>query len=103
MLYQRSGDVGLGVPFNIASYALLTNLVAKSTGYTPKDLIHTIGDAHIYTTHCQALRTQLENIPHSPPTLEVLNAKSKLDDYTAQDIRLHGYNPNHVVKMAMAV
>ena len=103
MLYQRSGDVGLGVPFNIASYALLTHLVAKSTGYTPKDLVHTIGDAHIYTTHCQALRAQLDNISQPPPTLEVLTAKSKLEGYNTQDIQLHGYNPSHMVKMAMAV
>lgn len=104
-MYQRSADLGLGVPFNIASYALLTRLVAHVTGYQPGDFIHTIGDAHIYLNHVDALNEQLQRTPRQFPTLKInpKKANASIDDFTMDDFELIGYNPFGPIKMKMAV
>ena len=102
-LYQRSGDVGLGVPFNIASYALLTCLFAKMSKLKPYRLVHIIGDAHIYKNHIEALKEQMIS-PESPsPILDILSEKSCVSEYMYEDFKLTGYNPAKQVRMKMAV
>lgn len=102
-LYQRSGDIGLGVPFNIASYALLTHLIAKTTNLSPKTLVHIIGDAHIYQDHIQSLSTQLCVRTHKPPTLAIVTKRDSIDDYTIDDIKLSDYSYSSSISMQMAV
>jgi thymidylate synthase len=102
-MYQRSADLGLGVPFNIASYALLTHLVAHVTGRKPGDFIHTIGDAHVYMNHVDALREQLQREPREFPTLRINPNKTRIDDFTLDDLVVEGYNPHKTIKMKMAV
>ena len=102
-MYQRSADIGLGLPFNIASYALLTHLMAKTLGYTPGELCICIGDAHIYTDHVDALRRQIERDSKPLPTLTIRQRRDRLEEYTADDIVLDGYDPHPSVKMDMAV
>lgn len=102
-MYQRSADVGLGLPFNIASYALLTHIVATSLGYTPGDLCICIGDAHIYEDHIPMVRDQIERVPRDPPTVRVKASYSSIDTYTMDDIELSGYDPHPAVPMKMAV
>lgn len=85
-LYQRSGDVGLGVPFNIASYAFLTHLLANHCGLVAEELVHFIGDAHIYVEHVDALKQQLERDPFEFPNIRIQTAKPKIDDYDVDDI-----------------
>jgi dihydrofolate reductase / thymidylate synthase len=102
-MYQRSADLGLGVPFNIASYALLTHLVAHVTGRKPGDFIHTIGDAHVYLNHVDALREQLQREPRDFPTLRINPDKTRIDDFTLDDLVVEGYNPHKTIKMKMAV
>lgn len=102
-LYQRSGDIGLGVPFNIASYALLTHLIAKTTNLRPKALIHVIGDAHIYQNHVDSLSEQLCSKTHKPPTLTVLRKRDNIDEYTMDDIKLCDYSYSSSISMQMAV
>lgn len=112
MMTQRSGDLFLGVPFNIASTALLTTLVAHSTGCIPKDIILTIGDAHIYSDHISSATEQVQRIqtlgsvdPHSlppPPTVRIRGSpKEKIEDYTAEDIELLDYHPMPTIKATM--
>ncbi|MAY75132.1 MAG: thymidylate synthase [Phycisphaerae bacterium] len=101
-LYQRSADCFLGVPFNIASYALLTCLVAKATGCRPGEFIHTLGDAHLYTNHIEQARTQLER-PHRPlPTLRVRRGED-LFDVRFEDLDIVGYDPHPHIKAEVAV
>lgn len=102
-MYQRSADIGLGVPFNIASYALLTHIIAKMCGLEPKELVHVIGDAHVYKSHIDALRQQLSSPQGTPPRLEVLRAHRDIEDYTPADFVLTGYAPSPGVRMEMAV
>jgi thymidylate synthase len=102
-MYQRSADLGLGVPFNIASYALLTCMVAQVTGRKPGDLIHTIGDAHIYLNHIDALKEQLEREPRPFPKLKINPEKRNIDDFEYSDFEVVGYNPHKPIKMVMAV
>jgi len=102
-MYQRSADMGLGVPFNIASYALLTHLVAHVTGYKPGEFIHTIGDAHVYTNHVDALEEQLQREPRKFPTLKINPEKKHIDDFVYDDLEVIGYNPHKTIKMKMAV
>jgi thymidylate synthase len=92
-LYQRSGDVFLGVPFNIASYSLLTMMIAQICDYEPYEFIHTLGDAHIYENHLYQVKEQLLRKPKKLPTI-VLNKKiTSLFDFTYEDINLMDYEP----------
>ena len=102
-MYQRSADLGLGVPFNIASYALLTRMIAQVTGRQAGDFIHTIGDAHIYLNHIDALKEQLERKPRSFPKLKINPNKTNIDDFEFSDFEVIGYNPHKPIKMTMAV
>jgi len=102
-LYQRSADVFLGVPFNIASYALLTELVARATGLLPGDLVHTLGDAHLYSNHFQQARLQMERTPRALPTLELTEGKSDLDSFEYADMTLSDYHPYPGIKASIAV
>ena len=102
-LYQRSGDMFLGVPFNIASYALLTEMVAQQVGLKAFEFVHTLGDAHIYLNHLEQVEEQLsrEVVP-DPPRLELTKASS-IFDYTMDDIIVHDYNPLPAIKAPIAV
>ncbi|KAK1173694.1 thymidylate synthase-like [Acipenser oxyrinchus oxyrinchus] len=102
-LYQRSGDMGLGVPFNIASYALLTYMIAHITGLKPGDFVHTLGDAHIYLNHIEPLKIQLQREPRPFPKLNILRKVNSIDDFKAEDFEIIGYNPHPAIKMQMAV
>ncbi|XP_029446956.1 thymidylate synthase isoform X1 [Rhinatrema bivittatum] len=102
-LYQRSGDMGLGVPFNIASYALLTYMIAHVTGLKPGDFIHTLGDAHIYVNHTEPLKLQLLREPRPFPKLRFLRKIENISDFKAEDFQLEGYSPHPAIKMEMAV
>ena len=85
-LYQRSGDVGLGVPFNIASYSFLTHLIAKHCGLIAYEFVYFLGNAHIYEQHCEILRQQVKRTPMEFPKMEIVQKKSKIEDYTLEDI-----------------
>jgi thymidylate synthase len=102
-LYQRSADIGLGVPFNIASYSLLTYILAKMTGLVPHEFIHTIGDAHIYTNHIEQLKSQMENDTFKSPTVNVKVKKEYIEQYTIDDFELYDYNYSKGQSMKMAV
>ncbi|KAL3285363.1 hypothetical protein HHI36_019471 [Cryptolaemus montrouzieri] len=93
MLYQRSADMGLGVPFNIASYALLTYMIAHVTDLQPGELIHTLGDSHIYFSQVEALKAQMQREPRPFPTLKIKRKIENIDDFTFDDFELIGYNP----------
>lgn len=104
LLYQRSCDVGLGVPFNIASYSLLTCLIAKMTGLKPGEFIHMLGDTHIYNNHIEPLKKQISRTPRPFPLLEIDYVEGKpIEEYVFEDFRLIGYHPHKTVKMEMAV
>ncbi|MBF0486128.1 MAG: thymidylate synthase [Candidatus Omnitrophica bacterium] len=100
-LYQRSADIALGVPFNIASYALLLSMVARECRLTPGFFVHTLGDAHIYLNHVDALKTQLERKPKKLPSLEL--ADKKVLDCAFKDIHLVGYEHDPFIKFPIAV
>eukprot|EP00903_Cladosiphon_okamuranus_P017048 g15713.t1 len=102
-MYQRSADMGLGVPFNIASYALLTRLVAQVCGLKAGDFVHTIGDAHVYVNHVDALREQLKRKPRPFPTLSINTAQTDIDSFNFKDFEIKGYFPYKTIKMKMAV
>ncbi|XP_021541912.1 thymidylate synthase isoform X1 [Neomonachus schauinslandi] len=102
-LYQRSGDMGLGVPFNIASYALLTYMIAHITGLKPGDFVHTLGDAHIYLNHIEPLKMQLQREPRPFPKLKILRKVETIDDFKAEDFQIEGYSPHPTIKMEMAL
>uniref|UniRef100_A0A182YIR6 Thymidylate synthase n=1 Tax=Anopheles stephensi TaxID=30069 RepID=A0A182YIR6_ANOST len=102
-MYQRSADVGLGVPFNIASYSLLTHMIAHVTGLKAGDFIHTTGDTHIYLNHIDALREQIERTPGKFPTLAIKRKVESIDDFTFADFEIVNYNPQSAIKMQMAV
>ena len=102
-LYQRSADVFLGVPFNIASYALLTLAVAHVTGLEPGTFIHTLGDAHLYLNHLAQARLQLTRQPRPLPTLRINPAAKDLFALRYEDFTLEGYEPHPHIKAAVAV
>ncbi|XP_064487343.1 thymidylate synthase-like [Ornithodoros turicata] len=102
-LYQRSADMGLGVPFNIASYALLTHMMAHVTGTRPGDFVHTLGDAHVYLTHVDVLKKQLQREPRPFPKLSIKRTVEDIFDFRAEDFELIGYDPHPPLKMGMAL
>ncbi len=102
-MYQRSCDIGLGVPFNIASYAALTHIMAHVCGLKAGDFVHVLGDTHIYKNHVDALREQLRVAPRPFPTLRILAAHQNIDELTSADFQLENYKPHKGLKMKMAV
>ncbi len=102
-LYQRSADIFLGVPFNIASYALLTMMVAQVTGLKPGDFIHTLGDAHLYHNHFDQARQQLARTPHRLPVMEINPQVSDLFSFRYEDFKLVGYEAAPSIKAPIAV
>ncbi len=102
-LYQRSADVFLGVPFNIASYALLTLMVAQVTGYKPGDFVHTLGDAHLYSNHFEQARQQLSRELRPLPTMRLNPEISDLFGFTFEDFSLENYDPHPHIKAPVAV
>lgn len=102
-LYQRSADLFLGVPFNIASYALLTHLIARECHLKVGEFVHTFGDAHIYLNHMEQVKTQLSRSPKSLPTLIINKERASIFDYEVDDFILKGYDPHPAIKAPIAV
>jgi thymidylate synthase len=102
-LYQRSADLMLGVPFNIASYSLLLMMVAQVTGLLPYEFVHTFGDVHIYSNHVEGAKIQLEREPRPLPTMKLNPAVTDLFSFQYEDFTLEGYNPHERIQFAIAV
>ncbi len=102
-LYQRSADVFLGVPFNIASYALLTMMVARVTGLVPGEFIHTFGDAHLYSNHLEQARQQLQRLPRPLPTMRIRREVESIFDFLYEDFELLNYDPHPHIRAPVAV
>ncbi|KAK9460118.1 thymidylate synthase/dCMP hydroxymethylase domain-containing protein [Lipomyces oligophaga] len=102
-LYQRSADMGLGVPFNIASYALLTIMIAKVCDLNPGEFVHCLGDAHVYLDHVEAMNTQIERVPREFPKLFIKRDVKDIDDFQYEDFDIVGYKPMGKIEMKMSV
>ncbi|KAH0474361.1 MAG: uncharacterized protein KVP18_003866 [Porospora cf. gigantea A] len=102
-MYQRSCDLGLGVPFNIASYSLLLRMVAAVTGYEPGDFFHVMGNTHVYRTHVEALKEQLQRLPRPFPLLNIKRVPDDVENFCIDDFEIIGYNPQPKIVMKMAV
>jgi thymidylate synthase len=102
-LYQRSADLGLGVPFNIASYALLTHLVAHVCDLQVGDFVHSFGDAHVYLNHIEGMEEQLTRQPLPFPKLELNSDIREITDFKSEDIKIEGYKSLPAIKLKMAV
>lgn len=102
-LYQRSADLFLGVPFNIASYALLTMMMAKVTGLQPGEFVHTLGDVHLYKNHFNQAHEQLSRHPRPLPEMEIKSTPVSVSEFTFEDFRLAGYDPHPHIKAPVAV
>jgi thymidylate synthase len=106
VLYQRSCDMGLGVPFNIASYALLTHMLAYACDLEPGELIHTMGDAHVYVDHIEPLKEQLLREPREFPALNIKRddrGSGEMDGWKLEELEVVGYKPHGGIKMKMSV
>ena len=102
-LYQRSSDMFLGVPFNIASYALLTTILAQITGYAPGEFVHTFGDVHIYENHIEQVKEQMKRDPRPFPTIQLDPSIKSIDDFTPDKVTLVGYDPHPPIKGELTV
>lgn len=102
-LYQRSADIFLGVPFNIASYSLLTMMIAQVCGLKPGDFVHTLGDAHIYLNHLEQCRLQLTREPRPLPTMRINPERKGINDFVFEDFTLENYNPHPHIKGEVSV
>jgi len=102
-LYQRSADIFLGVPFNIASYALLTMMMAQVTGYKPGEFIHTLGDAHIYLNHTEQVRLQLTREPRNLPVMTLNGGVKDISSFSYEDFTLSEYDPYPAIKGEISV
>ena len=103
VMYQRSADLGLGIPFNIASYAILTHAIAQVTDTVANELVIQLGDAHVYKDHVEALKVQLEREPRTFPKIRWRRPFTDIDEFEPEDVIVEGYSPHPPVAMKMSV